>query len=98
MTTLDDIHFLVGQIDGRTKQLVDQLGIQDDRNTRQHSELDGRLRRLEQSPGTDIGVFVHDKLEPRVAKLENRIAWYSGFAAAAGAAATYVIKIVSGHS
>jgi len=98
MTTLDDIHYLVGQIDGRTKQLVDQLGIQDDRNARQHSELDGRIRHLEQSSGNEVGSFVHDKLEPRVVRLENRIAWYSGFAAAAGASATYLVKLFSGHS
>jgi len=97
MITLDDIHFLVGQIDGRTKQLVDQLGIQDDRNERQHLELDGRLRHLEQSSGNEVGTFVHDKLEPRVAKLENRIAWYSGFAAAGGAVVTYVAKTFMGH-
>ena len=98
MTTLDEIHLLVGQIDGRTKQLVEQLGIQDSRNERKHTELDGRLRQLEQNPRSDVGEFVHEKLEPRVTKLENRIAWYSGFAAAAGAAATYVIKAVSGNS
>ncbi len=47
MSTLDDIHYTVGQIDGKLKQLVEQLGIQDGRNEAQHIELEHRMRNVE---------------------------------------------------
>ena len=86
LTSLDDLHYLLGEINGKVNLLVAQGEVQDNR----HSALDARVRALEAvSP---IG------LEPRVRTLENRQHWYAGGAAALGAAMTYIIKGLTGHT
>ena len=86
LTSLDDLHYLLGEINGKVNLLVAQGEVQDNR----HSALDTRVRTLENA--SPLG------LEPRVRTLENRQHWYAGGAAALGAAMTYIIKGLVGHT
>jgi hypothetical protein len=85
LLTLDDIHYMLGRIDGKVTMLIEQGKIQDAR----HTGLEGRVRLLEGDATSN--------LEPRVRKLENRQYWYSGAAAMLGAAVSYVAKSATGH-
>ena len=80
MTTLDDIHYTLGRVDGKVTLLIDQGKIQDDR----HAALDARVRAVEATAPA--------ALELRVRKLEYLQYWFTGAAAFGGALLTYISK------
>lgn len=78
--SLDDIHYMLGQIDGKLTLLVDQGKMQDDR----HSALDSRVRDLEQA-GPDI------EFEKRLRTVESHQHWYAGASAAVASFGTFLV-------
>ena len=81
--SLDDIHYMLGQMDGKLTILVAQGTVQDDR----HSALDSRVRSLEQAKPDDEA---HKSFESRLRTVEQRQHWYAGASAAVASLGTYL--------
>lgn len=81
MPGLDDLHYMLGEMNGKLDLLVKQGAAQDDRATALEARFQSR----------------HDALETRVRVVESRQHWYAGAAAVLGAASSYIIKGLIGH-
>lgn len=76
LPTIEDLHYLLGQIDGKIVLLIEQGRIQDNRHAKLEERLDGMF----------------ETLEKRVRNVEQRQHWYAGAVAIGVAVISYMAE------